>query len=627
MFQIAAVAAWSGDGQSALAPGRFQRALIDAGGTGWYSQDLPGAVLGAVGYGVWGGTSRERIRVDRDAKIGVAGVWRVDNREEMVRALRWGGAANDGLILLEAYRQWGDSFPARVKGDFAGLVWDWGRRRLLGFRDRVGVRPLFYATRIDGIAVATDVDLLLSIVGDPGTPDDRMIVEYLTWNFGSVDRTFWTGLRRLPAGQVLEASADAAQVRPYWHPPEPTSVDPDAVYPLFRELFFQSVRRRLAGEEPVLAHLSGGVDSSAIVCVADCLLRTEPGRFPPVRAVSARYPGLEADEGPYIDAVTRRVSLPTDSWDGRSQEFLDLSAPSRAGPGYRNHRADETTEEFAIAERYGAVAILSGQGGDQLGVPSGLPQYLFRGRPIWFGRRVLSRDDLSWGERARLLRFLVRSIAPEPFSKWWARRRGRRNAPPWLESRWSDVISDIHGEAATRLRDFRSVVQEAHWRDLLGGAMAHALDADHRVSTRHGVDVRYPFLDHDLVDFVLKLPPERWPLPEPGARLQRRALADLLPEVVLSRTRKTGFSPVVASHLRHAAPRLRALLFDGPWASERWVSRRGAQALFERAMSAADDRDWDAWQGLRAVATLEAWLRVALVYDAPSQESAVRRKI
>jgi len=156
--------------------------------------------------------------------------------------------------------------------------------------------------------------------------------------------------------------------------------------------------------------------------------------------------------------------------------------------------------------------------------------------------------------------------------------------------------------------------------------MALALDADHRIATRRGVEMRYPFLDQDLVDFVLRLPPEAWPMPEPNARLQRTALADLLPEAVFARTNKAMFSPVVASQLRNAAPRLKSLLFEGPWLAERWVSRRDAQVLFDRAISATHDRDWADWQAVRAIATLEAWLRGVFGYDARTLGLADRRK-
>jgi asparagine synthase (glutamine-hydrolysing) len=627
MFHIAAVVAWSSGREPLQAQRSFDRALIHAGGSGRQSEHLPGSVLGAVAYGARGGNARDQVRTDGDAQVAIAGIWRLDNRDEVARALRLGGSTDDALLLLEAYKRWGDSFPARVKGDFAGVIWDWGARRLLGFRDRLGVRPLFYAVRPDTIAVATDVELLLSIVGDGGSPDDQTVVEYLTWQFHSVDRTFWSGVRRLPAGHVLDASAAGPRVRQFWDAPQPAAVDPADVYPRFRDLFFQSVRRRLTADGPVLAHLSGGIDSSSIVCVADSLLRAETGRFPQVRTVSARYPGLDTDEGTYIDAVTRSVSIPAETWDGRSAEFIDLSSPSIAGPGFRSHRADGTTEEFTIAERLGAVAILSGQGGDQLGVPSGLSEHLVRVRPLWFGWRILSPDDLSWAERARRVKFLLRSLTPASFNQWRARHRGRQDAPGWLESRWRTIIGDIHADAARRSpRVFRSVVQEVHWRDLLGGAMALALDADHRIAARRGVEMRYPFLDQDLVDFVLQLPPERWPMPEPHARLQRTALADLLPEAVLARRGKAMFSPVVASYLKNAAPRLRSLLFEGPWAAERWVSRRDAQALFDRAMNATREGDWADWQAVRAIATLEAWLRGVFGYDARTQVLADRRK-
>jgi asparagine synthase (glutamine-hydrolysing) len=620
MFHIAALAVWNDGAGAELSLLRAQRALATAKGTATHGDLLPGAFLGVVAYGAAGGEQAGRIAIDKDAKIAVVASSRLDNIDELTAELGSVSGHGHAAPFLAAYRRWGREFPVRFKGDFSGIVWDWGRRRLLGFRDRIGVRPLFYTARGGTVAVASDVELLLSLVGDGGSPDDQMIVEYLTWQFQSVDRTFWNAARRLPAGHLLSADAGGVRVQPLWRPPDLVARDRTSVYEDFRGLFFRSVSRRLASNSPVLTHLSGGIDSSAIVCVADRIRAAEPDRFPPVRTVSARYPGLDTDEGQYIEAVTRSVSLPSESWDGRNGAFLDVTEPSIAGPGYRSHRADGTMGEFAIAERLGARSILSGQGGDQLGAPSGLSEHLARSQPLWFGWRILSPDGLSSAERVRRVKFLMRAIAPGRLNDWWTRRRARRDAPVWLHPRWRDLVGDVSVPSGQTRGPFRSRVQEAHWRDLLGGAMAHSLDADHRIATRRAVEMRYPYLDDDLVDFVLTLSPNDWPLPDPYARLQRTALRQLLPEAVRARTAKAVFSPVVATRMRNAEVALRALFHEGPWASDRWVSRGAAQALFDRAIFATRDADWGDWQAVRAIATLEAWLRRVFGYDARSLE-------
>jgi len=615
MFHIAGVAAWNPDVERRLIEEGLPRALADARGANVRSERLPGACLGVVAYGTRGDLVGEHVATDEAARIAVAGSWRLDNLDEVKALLRPREGVATAEVLIEAYRRWGDSFPAQLKGDFAGVLWDWERRRVLAFRDQLGVLPLFYATVAGGVAVASDVGLLRTIVGDGGAPDDQMIVEHLSWQFQSVDRTFWSRLRRLPGGHVLDAAAGGATSRPYWHPPPVAPTNRAVVHERFRELLFQSVRRRLDADRPTLAHLSGGIDSSSIVCVAGQICRTEPERFP-VRTLAARYPGLEADEGEYIDAVTRAVSLPAESWDGRNRPIDDLSDPSIAGPGFKSHRSDGTLDEFAIAARWGAGAILSGLGGDQLGSSSGLPEHLSRATPFQIAWRIASRRGMPLSERAARTRYLLRAIAPDPVNRLWARHRGRRGSPNWLHARWRGVVGDISASRSWGgAGSFDSRVQEAHWRDLMGGAMAHALDADHRVATRHAVEMRYPFLDRDLVSFILSLPPESWPSLEPYGRLQRIALSDLLPAAVLGRTAKAAFSTVVAGRVRQAAPQLRTLLFDGPWASERWVSRGGAQALFDRAISSTSDDEWGDWQALRAMATLEAWLRRVFGYD------------
>jgi asparagine synthase (glutamine-hydrolysing) len=403
-------------------------------------------------------------------------------------------------------------------------------------------------------------------------------------------------------------------VRRYWFPPgrPAPAASVSAVHDELRALLFQSVKRRLSPDHPLLAHLSGGVDSSSIVCIAAEIGRADRAALPSLITVSARYPGLSCDEGAYIESVTSATPFPNESWNGLEGDFADLDAPSPAGPGLRSHRNDGSMGEFAIAERVGATAILSGNGGDHLGTPFGVTEERARRRPWRFALRTVASPAFTLRQRRVRTRFFLRLMAPPGLKRRVVVYRSRRDAPRWLAPRWRDLVVDL-ASAPPELpaKTFGSMVEEEHWRELTSARLGHALDTEQLIAAEHGVEMRYPFLDQDLVEFVLGLPADGWPPAYSHVRLHREALGALLPTLVRDRTTKAAFSPVAVHRLRRAAGRIRSLFYENGWAAERWVDRHAAQRLLERAL-AGSTTEWTLWQPLWAIATLEAWLRSVL---------------
>jgi hypothetical protein len=131
--------------------------------------------------------------------------------------------------------------------------------------------------------------------------------------------------------------------------------------------------------------------------------------------------------------------------------------------------------------------------------------------------------------------------------------------------------------------------------------------------------MRYPFLDRDLVEFMLALPPHIWESEEDHFRLHRDALAEFLPVEIRNRHTKAWFSSAIALRIERAAGRLRALFHGEHWLSERWVDQVAAQRLLERALSeGVVDPKWSDLQALREIGNLEGWLRAAFGYTVPT---------
>jgi asparagine synthase (glutamine-hydrolysing) len=367
----------------------------------------------------------------------------------------------------------------------------------------------------------------------------------------------------------------------------------------------------------VLAHLSGGLDSSLIVCAASELRKRPGGSDFRFGTVSERFPGTSTDEGGFMDSVTASTAFERFDWDGGTGEFLDMTSPGLAGPTSRVYRSSGSTGDLVIASRRNARVMLAGQGGDQIGTPTGVTDDIATRSPIQFTVETVARRDLAGVDKVNRLRRLAKHYLPLRVRKAVARRRYRRALPGWLEPAWAgvadDIVSTFYPDEVER--SFEHHVQRTHWHELTSGRMGTALALQQRVGARFGVEFRFPFLDQDLVDFVLSIPPELWPAPSVGSRLHREAMGDLLPPSVRERRDKAIFSEPVGAMLKRAGPQLIALFHTGDWASRKYVRRPEAQRLLGRALGGVGGRDrWRDWHEVRAIASLEAWLRAVFGY-------------
>ncbi len=313
-------------------------------------------------------------------------------------------------------------------------------------------------------------------------------------------------------------------------------------------------------------------------------------------------------------------------WDGNHAAFVDLARPALAGPGAATYRASGSMGDTDLAVASGAQVILSGDGGDQLGTPTGVTDDTIRNRPIGYVLETLRRSDLSGARRVMRFRRLLRQVAPLSWRRWLATGRYRSRLPSWLQPRWhglaDSIVSSFYPSGFERSFDYR--VQGSHFHDLTSGRTAASLDAQQRTGGTHGVEFRFPFLDQDLVEFVLSIPPQFWPADGPGARLHRDALGELLPPELRARRDKAAFSGAVGWFLHHAAPELRALFHEGEWCSSTFVVRSEAQALLKQALGASledPQANWRVWIEVRAIATFEAWLRTILGYHSGGERT------
>jgi asparagine synthase (glutamine-hydrolysing) len=549
---------------------------------------------------------------------------RLDNRTELIAALGLGHRpaveVGDGELVLRAWERWGEECPARLRGDFAFALWDARRRVVFCARDPAGVKPLYYHLGPRVLAVASGAGALLAVPDVPRRLDELGIATWLVPGVDDRTATSWEDVRRLPGGHGLAVTAHGGAPRAYWQldPARELRLGSDLEYAeQFRELFTDAVRCRLRSAAPVAAALSGGLDSSSVVCVARAI--QEAAGTGPLRTYTARFPTIpRCDEGAEVALVEARGGLAPRHLRGDTLDPLgDLE--ERAGredetfhaPGYYMHRA-----LYDAAQADGVRVFLEGTGGD-LVVSHGtgyLHDLARRGRWLALGReaRQLSRsfERPTW----RTLRTVAGAVAPPLLRRTWRqlRRRGMLG-PPMIRADFARRIGLEERLRAAELSGPGYAAEAAryqHWRTLASARLAGILDTLAASAGTVGVEVRDPFLDRPLIEFCLALPASQKIRQGVTRVVARHALAGLLPPEIRDRRGKARLDLMLGSALAvYGRDRLDRLMREAVGVLAPYVPadsvRRVHRGYVERGAPLDVGRAW-------RLATLTLWLRRAV---------------
>jgi asparagine synthase (glutamine-hydrolysing) len=548
---------------------------------------------------------------------------RFDNGPALKSSLELPRDCSDSEILVAAYQKWGTDFLDKILGEFALIVWDSRARRLVVAVDRLGVRPLHYSIRPWGILLASDPEQLLASGCVSPTPDDTSVIDYLTWSFSSRGSSFFREIQRVRAGHTHVVTATATRAFDYRSPQVGLTrfSDKQECWREFRRVFFQSVRRRIDSTDGVVLQLSGGVDSTSIACAANALVIAEPSLCRTPVAAGALHPGLACDEGPFIRAVAESIRIPVETWDGTEADARELADVPVAAPGGRHFLTGGTRGDVDLARRIGARVVLSGSGGDQLGSPDGaLADAIVEGRWSDSLRFVRDAPQLDASKKLRMVLRTAKAMAPPFLQRLHRPRSSDARHAEWLSAWARASLRAPRPVEATKFK-WETHLQQGRWDALTHPRQGWSLTYLAQLALRNGVEVRLPFMDWDLVLFVLGVQPSFWPPPWPGERLHREALAELLPLKIRQRRSKAEFSSALANRVRRQRAFIREIFHSREWIAERYVSQRAAQAAL---MSFEDDENpsfaktWAVW----APAALQAWLLVISRYTPRREEVA-----
>jgi asparagine synthase (glutamine-hydrolysing) len=433
---------------------------------------------------------------------------RLDNRAELIAQLApaEGPAASDARLLLAAYLRWGEACTDHLLGDFAFALWDADRHRLLCAVDPLGIKPLHFARAGTVLCFASDAAQVLAHPAVPDGYDETEIAAYLASHCEDRERTFFAAVRRLAPGQRLIAEAGGLRVERYWDP-RPTAIRyaRDEEYAgHFRELLQGAVTHRLrdAGGSVAVA-MSGGLDSTSVAALAR--RASGPGG---VRAYTFAFDRLsECDERAYSRAMTEELGLEVEAVDAERLWSLEsrVDVPFSPDTPFLGWRTCYQ-EIFRRMAEQGMRVLLTGHGGDDL----------LRGSSLIYAERLRRGDWGAVREVARHARGLGKPVGRAFYDYF-----GRPHLRP--RERWSSS------------REVRSGLMETPW-------YWRVANWHERSSAVAGVEVRHPFLDRRLFEYVLAIPGEQLFRLAGYKNLLRRSMSGILPEMIRSRGGKTRFT-------------------------------------------------------------------------------------
>ena len=471
-----------------------------------------------------------------------------------LESLRWRfRSSGDTEVLLAAYRQWGPDCVSRFNGMWAFLIHDRRRGVVVGSRDRMGVKPLYrYRTKTHAYFASEIKAIRASGAYAGGLRHDKVAEVLLVGRVDEVaedERTFHEHIEQVPAGTVFEINADGrTQERRFWKIPANGREVHGAPPSEFARLFSDAVHLRLRSDVPVGVSMSGGLDSTAVMCAMASALANAGGdvRPQPVRAFC--YLSPDFDESKYIAATLKQTGAelhpvnidPTRLWDGLERFVWHHDEPVHSMTAMVGY------EVYRTAAGAGVKVVLGGQGADE--TAAGYPTYF---RLFWqdlaasgawaqLQREVTTYARAHGQPASQLFRQTVLGLAGTLLRKTSAYRERARTreaqrltANPWFT-----------GDVKAQLR--MTVAQSAELRDALQWAVERAplpiyLRVEDRNSMAHSVEARLPFMDYRLVEFLFSLP-SYWKLRgELNKFVLREAMKGTIPDVVRDRVDKMGF--------------------------------------------------------------------------------------
>jgi asparagine synthase (glutamine-hydrolysing) len=513
---------------------------------------------------------------------------------------------SDTEVLLAAWRCWGEECLTRLTGMFAFVVLDKQLQTLTFVRDAFGIKPLFMASESGGVSFASELPALLKIKGGAVRLNNQRAYDYLVHgDYDTQNSCFIEEVEQLAPGHcaVYDLSTATFQLpKRWWNPSvvQSSFLTFSQAAENLRELFLQSVRYHLRSDVPLGTALSGGVDSSAVVCA---IRHVEPDA--PIHTFSFIAEGSPVSEEKWVDLVNAHVGATSHKVNVEPFELArDLDDMIIAqGEPFGSTSIYAQYRVFQLAKANGVTVTLDGQGADEL-----LAGY--RGYPGKRVRSLLEMGDFSgaveflrewskWPDRPLSvgIKAAVAEFTNGPVYQALRTLNGGQALPSWLNAK---ALEDagvkvgyprILAEHSPRGRRLMAELANASSRYGLPGLLRHA----DRNSMRFSVESRVPFLTTDMAQFLFSLPESYLVSPQGETKsVFKAAMRGIVPDAILDRRDKIGFATPEQEWLIQLAPQARKWLQESDPIP--WLNKQAMLDEFDAIIAGRVPFSWQAWR-------------------------------
>ena len=521
---------------------------------------------GAVGLGhcmLW--TTPESLKeklpfVDNESGLVITSDARIDNREELAAQLglieRLKAGVPDSQLILASYKKWGEKCVDHLLGDFAFVIWDGRNNRLFCGRDIFGIKPFYYYLSDNIFIFGSEIKQVAEHPLVPLEFNEGILAEYLSDNFISKDETHFVDVKRLPAAHFIILELNNLRICNYWElkPQKRIWYKHDKEYvEHFLDIFGKAVRCRLRSNKKVGAYLSGGLDSSSIVGMANYLGSNE--KNPKINTFSLSFPGRGCDESYFIDAVVRKWKCASHkiksdlqqkpNWLQHMQQTKEIADPPNLT------MMDPLLEEVRFNDIH---VMLSGIGGDEL----------FNSSAFGYLDLIHKRDlknliaefkfNARSGKNRTLLRFaasILWPMFPQSIRSKITHYKLKPDFPPWISNRIKEQIEErIYSKTHNIGMEFTNLSDRKVFALLMAPWLVKVFELNDRYCSYYHVENRYPYFDRRLVEFALAIPEYERGRQNITKYILRKAGRYLLPEQVIERKDKAEFSCAFADAIK-----------------------------------------------------------------------------
>lgn len=534
---------------------------------------------------------------------------------------------SDTETIVHAYEEWGDDCVHRFRGMFAFALWDARQRRLLLVRDRLGIKPLYWARVGPLLLFGSEIKALLASGLVPAEPNTAALPELLSTRYVSGEETMFVGIRKLMPGHLLAFQDGTVSIRQYWDIPladrAPSDQAPADVVEQFRSLLEESVRLRLMADVPLGMFLSGGIDSSAIAALMARMVDR------PIKTFSVGFGERAYNELAYAREVATAVGADAHEVVIDDRDFFG------ALPRLIWHEDEPIAHPSSVPlyfvsrlARQHVTVVLTGEGSDELLAGYGkYPRIQWNWRAGTVYERMLPKSLRTLvaerlvprlpGRVGRLARrsFVALERTPEAlfldnFAAMSLATQRQLLAPRYSAAAMQERAYDASMKVFRRPPAGASLLGRLLYADMKTYLVELLMKQD-QMSMATSIESRVPFLDHKLVEFASALP-DAWKLSGlTTKRILRESMKGVLPESILTRP-KMGFPVPFGGWTRGAWNGvLRDVLLDRR-TRERGIVDAGAVTTLLRDHAAGTT---DGWDRLWMLLNLELWFRTFIDGD------------